>query len=123
MIYNLRDTAKVVLIEKFIEIQALPQETRKTSDKQSNLTSKGTRKKKDEKKKKKGTRKRRTKKINRRKERKKIRSEIRETETKKILKRSLEETDLRAKSQFFKKISKTDRPLARFIKKKDTKSE
>ena len=53
MIYNLRDTAKVVLIEKFIEIQALPQETRKTSDKQSNLTSKGTRKKKMKKKKRK----------------------------------------------------------------------
>ena len=52
MIYNLRDTAKVVLIEKFIEIQALPQETRKTSDKQSNLTSKGTRKKKMKKKRK-----------------------------------------------------------------------
>ena len=52
MIYNLRDTAKVVLIEKFIEIQALPQETRKNSDKQSNLTSKGTRKKKMKKKRK-----------------------------------------------------------------------
>ena len=52
MIYNLRDTAKVVLIEKFIEIQALPQETRKTSYKQSNLTSKGTRKKKMKKKRK-----------------------------------------------------------------------
>ena len=44
MIYNLWDTAKVVLIEKFIEIQALPQETRKTSNKQSNIISKGTRK-------------------------------------------------------------------------------
>lgn len=49
MIYNLWDTAKVVLIEKFIEIQALPQQTRKTSNKQSNIISKGTRKRRTKK--------------------------------------------------------------------------
>lgn len=47
MIYNLLDTEKVVLIEKFIEIQALLQETTKTSNKQSNVISKGIQKKKN----------------------------------------------------------------------------
>ena len=55
-----------------METQALPQETRKTSNKQSSLTPKGTRK-------------RRTKpKISRRKEKIKIRSEIKEIVTKMI---------------------------------------
>ena len=44
MTQNLRDIAKAVLRGKFIVIQALPQERRKISKKQTNLTPKGTRK-------------------------------------------------------------------------------
>ena len=79
----------------------LPQETRKISSKQSNVTRKGTRE-------------RRTKpKVSRRKEIIKIRAEINEIETKKT-KAKINKT----KSWFFEKINKIDKPLARLIKKK-----
>ena len=74
----------------------LPQEIRKTSDKKTNLTPKATREKKT--------------KINRRKQIIKIGAEI--NKIKKIEK--INET----RSSFFEKINKTDRALARFIKKK-----
>ena len=80
----------------------LPQETKKISNKQSNLAPKGTRE-------------RRTKnpKVSRRKEIIKISSEINEKEMKeKIAKIS------KTKNWFFKKINKIDKPLARLIKKK-----
>ena len=79
-----------------------PQEIRKISNNQSNPTLKTTRE-------------RRTKKtkVSRRKEIIKIRAEINEIETKKTV------TKINTtKSWFFEKINKTDKPLARRIKKK-----
>ena len=46
MINNVWDAAKAVLRRKFIAIQSLPQETKRVSNKQLNLTSKTTRKRK-----------------------------------------------------------------------------
>ena len=81
---------------------SLPQETRKMSNTQSNLTSKGTRER------------RKTKpKVSRRKEIIKIRAEINEIETKKTIAKSN-----KSKSWFFEKINKIDKPLARLIKQK-----
>ena len=81
---------------------SLPQETRKISNKQSNLTPRGTRE-------------RRTKpKVSRRKEIIKIRAEINEIETKKT-KAKINKT----KSWFFEKISKNDQPLAGLQKKRE----
>ena len=79
----------------------LTQETRKTSNKQPNLTPKAT--------------KERTNKtqIRRRKEIIKIKAEINEIETKKTIEK-INET----KSWFFEKINKIDKPLARLIKTK-----
>ena len=81
---------------------SLPQETRKISNKQSNLTNKGTRE-------------RRTKppKVSRGKEIIKIRAEINEIETKKTIAKIN-----KTKSRFFEKINKIDKPLATLIKKK-----
>ena len=67
-IQNLWDAAKAVLRGKFIAIQTLPQETRKTSNKQPNFTPKTTGKRRTNK----------TPKISRRKEIIKIRAEINE---------------------------------------------
>ena len=79
----------------------LTQETRKISNKKSNLTPKGTRE-------------RRTKpKVSRRKEILKIRAEINEIETKKTIAKIN-----KTKSWFFEKINKIDKPFARLIKKK-----
>ena len=80
----------------------LPQETRKTLNRQPNFTPKTTGKK-------------RTKslRISRRKEIKKIQAEINEKEMK--------ETTVKinkTKSWFFEKINKIDKPVARLIKKK-----
>ena len=72
----------------------LPQETRKTSNRQPNFTPKTTGK-------------RRTKKINRRQEIIKIQAEINEKEMKETI-RKINET----KSCFFEKINKIDKPLA-----------
>ena len=81
----------------------LPQETRKISDKK-NLTLHLKQLEKEE----------QTKpKVSRRKETIKIREEINEIETKKTIEKITE-----AKSWFFEKIKKIDKPLARLIKKK-----
>ena len=79
----------------------VPQETRKMSNKQSNLTPKGTRE-------------RRTNKTQSywRKEIIKIRAEINEIETKKTIAKIK-----KTKTWFFEEISKIDKPLARLIKK------
>ena len=81
---------------------SLPQETRKISNKQSNLTSKGTREEEQTKPK-----------VSRRKEIIKIRAEINEIETKKTIAKIN-----KTKSWFFEKINNIDKPLARLIKKK-----
>ena len=86
----------------------LPQETRKTSNRQPNFTPKTT-----------GKRRRTTKtpKIRRRKEIIKIRAEVNEKEMKEtILKIN------KTKSWFFKKINKMDKCLARLIKNKREKN-
>ena len=80
----------------------LPQETRKISNKQSNLTPKQLEKEEQTKPK-----------VCRRKEIMKIRAEINEIETKKTI-ANINKT----KSLFFEKINKIDKPLARLIKKK-----
>ena len=81
----------------------LLQETRKISNKQSNLTPRGIRE-------------RRTKpKVSRRKEILKIRAEINEIETKKTTAKIN-----KTKSWLFEKINKIDKPLARLIKRERT---
>ena len=79
----------------------LPQETRKISNKQPNLTPKATRKR------------RTNKTYSRRKEIIKIRAKINETEMKKTIEK-IKET----KSWFFEKINKILKPLARLTKEK-----
>ena len=81
---------------------SLPQETRKTSNKQPNLTSKAIKK-------------RRTKppKVSIRKEIIKIRTEINEKEMKGTIAKIN-----KTKSWFFEKINKIDKPLARLFKEK-----
>ena len=81
---------------------SLPEETRKISNKQSNLTPTGTRERRTNKPK-----------VSRRKEIIKIRSEINEIETKKTIAKIS-----KTKSWFFEKINNIDKPLARLIKKK-----
>ena len=81
--------------------RSLPQETRKNL-KQSNLTPKGTRERRTNKPK-----------VSRRKEIVKIRAEINEIETKKTIAKIN-----KTKIWFFEKINKTDKSLARLIKKK-----
>ena len=76
----------------------LPQETGKTSNKQSNLTPKELEKEEQTKPK-----------VSRRKEIIKVRAEINEIQTKKTI-AMINKT----KSQFFEKINKIDKPLARF---------
>ena len=78
----------------------LPQETRKTSNIQTNFIPK-TRER------------RRTPKVNRRKKIIKVRAEINEKEMKKAIVKIN-----KTKSWFFQKINKIDKPLARLIKKK-----
>ena len=85
---------------------SLPQETRKISNKQSTLTPKGTRER------------RRKPKVSRRKEIIKIRADINEIETKKTITKIN-----KTKSWFFEKIHKTDKPLARIIKKKKERTQ
>ena len=82
----------------------LPQETRKTANRQSNFTPKTTRK-------------RRRKKISRRKQIIKIRAEINEKEIKETIVKIN-----KTKSWLFKKINKIYKPLARLIKKKREES-
>ena len=79
-----------------------PQETRKSSNKQANFTSKQLEREKQTRPK-----------VSRRKEIIKIRAETSEIETKKTTEK-IHET----KSWFFEKINKIDKPLARVIKQK-----
>ena len=81
----------------------LPQETRKTSNRQPDFTPKAM-----------GKRRRKNPKISRRKEIIKIKTEINEKES--ILKIN------KTKSWFFEKINKIDKPLAILIKKKREES-
>ena len=84
----------------------LPQETRKTSDRQSKFTTKATGKKITK-----------SLRISRRKEIIKIREDINEKEVQeRIVKIN------KTKSWFFEKINKIDKPLARLTKKKRIKS-
>ena len=80
----------------------LPQETRKTSNRQPSFTPKTTGKKRTKKPK-----------LSRRKEIIRIRAEINEKE----MKETIVKTN-KTKSLFFEKIHKIDKPLARLIKKK-----
>ena len=80
----------------------LPQETRKTSNRQPNFTLKTTE-----------IRRTKTPKISRRKEIIKIRAEINEKEMKETIVKIN-----KTKSWFFEKTNKIDKPLARLIKKK-----
>ena len=82
---------------------SLPQETRKISNKQSNITPKGTREEEQTKYK-----------VSRRKEIIKIRAEINEIETKETITKIN-----KTKSWFFEKINKIDKPLERLIRKKE----
>ena len=101
-IQNLWDAAKAVLREKFIAIQSYLKKQEKSQI--SNLTSHLNELEKEE----------QTKpKVSRRKEIIKLRAEINEIETKKTIAKTN-----KTKSWFFEKINKTDKPLARLIKKK-----
>ena len=81
----------------------LPQETRKTSNRQPNSTPKTTR-----------TRRKKPHKISRRKEIIKIQAEVNEKEMKDTIVKIN-----KTKSWFFEKINKIDKPLARLIKKRE----
>ena len=86
----------------------LPEEARKTSNKQSNLSPKGTRERR------RTTTTKKNPKAGRRKEIIKIRSEINEKEMKETIAKIN-----KTKSWFFEKINKIDKPLARLIKKRE----
>ena len=86
----------------------LPQETRKTLNRQPNFTPKTTGKRREKK----------TRKISRRKEIIKIQAEIYEKEMKEAIVK-INET----KSSFIEKINKIEKPLERLIKKKREKKE
>ena len=103
---NLRDAVKAVLKREVYSNTILPQETRKTSNRQPNFTPKTIEK-------------RRTKnpKISRRKEIIKIQAEINEKEMKETVVK-INKTE----SWFFEKINKIEKPLARLIKKKREES-
>ena len=81
----------------------LPQETRKTLNRQPNFTPKTT-----------GKRKTKNPKISRRKQILKIQAEINEKDMKETVVKIN-----KAKSWFFEKINKSDKPLARLIKNKN----
>ena len=101
-IQNLWDAAKVVLRGKFIAIQSYLKKQKKPQI--NNLTLHQKELEKEE----------QTKlKVSRRKEIIKIRAEINETETKKTTAKIN-----KTKIWFFEKINKSDKPLARLIKKK-----
>ena len=101
-IQNLWDAAKAVLTGKFIAIQAYLKKQEKSRINYLTLHLKELQKEEQTKPK-----------VSRRKEIKKIRTEINEIETKKTIAKIN-----KAKSWFFEKINKIDKPLVRFIKKK-----
>ena len=86
---------------------SLPQETREKSNKEPNFTLKATRKRRNE-----------EPRVSRRKEIIKIRAEINKKETKETISKIN-----KAKSWFFEKINKIDKPLARLVKKKREKNQ
>ena len=102
MVQNLWDPVKAGLTEKFIPIHSYLRKQEKSQI--NNLTLHLNQLEKEEKTKPK---------VSRRKKIIKIRAEINETETKKTIAK-INET----KSWFFDKMNKTDKPLARLIKKK-----
>ena len=108
---NLWDAAKAVLRRKVYSNTSLPQERRKTLNRQPNFTPKTTGKKNNSKNKKEKP------KISRRKEIIKIRAEINEKEMKEIIVKIN-----KTKSWFFENINKIDKPLARIIKNKRKKN-
>ena len=101
MTQNLWDTAKAVLREKFIAIQAYLKKQEKSQINNLTLHLKQLEKKEQTKPK-----------VSRRKEIIKIREEINAIQMKKTIEK-INET-----KKFFKKINKTDKPLAGLIKKK-----
>ena len=101
-IQNLWDAAKAVLRGKFIAIQAYLKKQEKSQVNNLTLHLKELEKEEQTKPK-----------VSRRKEIIKIRAEINERETKKTIAKVN-----KTKNQFFQKINKTDKPLARCIKKK-----
>ena len=106
-IQNLWDAAKAVLTGKFIAIQAYLKKQEKYRINYLTLHLKELQKEEQTKPK-----------VSRRKEIKKIRTEINEIETKKTIAKIN-----KAKSWFFEKINKIDKPLARLIMKKRERSQ
>ena len=102
MIQNLWDAAKAVLRGKFIAIQAYLKKQEKSQINHLTLHLKELEKEEQTKPK-----------VRRRKKIIKIRAEINETETKKTIAKIN-----KAKSWFFEKINKINKPLARLIKKR-----
>ena len=102
---NLLDTVKAVLRGRFIAIQAYLKKHKKVIN---NLTLHLKQLEKEEMK---------NPRVSRRKENIKIRAEINAKETKETIAKIN-----KAKSWFFEKINKIDKPLARFIKKEREKS-
>ena len=102
MTQNLWDAAKAVLRGKFIAIQSHLKKQEKPQI--NNLTLHLKQLEKEE---------QRKRKVSRRKEIVQIRAEINEIETKKTITKIN-----KTKSWFFKKINKTDKSLARLVKKK-----
>ena len=102
---NLWDAAKAVLREKFIAIQSSLK--KEETSQINNLTLHLKQLEKEE---------QRNPKVSRRKEIIKIRSEINEKEMKEMIAKIN-----KTKNWFFEKINKTDKPLARLIKKKREK--
>ena len=100
---------KTVLRREVHSNTFLPQETRKITNEQPNFIPKATREREKTNKKTK---------VSRRKETIKIRAEINEIETKETIEK-INET----KSQFFQKVNKIDKPLARLIRKKRERAE
>ena len=107
---NLWDAAKAVLRGKFIAIQSYLQK-KETSNRQLKFTPKTTGKRKT-------TTITKAPKISRRKEIVTIQAEINEKEMKETIVKIN-----KTKSQFFEKINKIDKPLARLIKKKTEKNQ
>ena len=97
---NLRDAVKAVLKREVYSNTILPQETRKTSNREPNFTPKTT-----------GKRRTKTPKISRRNN---IQAETNEEETKETI---IEIN--KTKSWFFEKINKIDKPLARLKEKRE----
>ena len=105
---NLWECSKTSSKREVYSNTIIPEETRKISNKQPNLTLKAIRER----------RKKETLKVSRRKKIIKIRSEINEKEMKETIAKIN-----KPKSLFFEKINKVDKPLAKLIKKKSEKTQ